>query len=514
MAPGAALAEPETPAATTGHYVDVAIEKVFASKTNPRTHFDDSYLEELARSIHDKGLIQPIILRPAKGSKTGWEIVAGECRWRASKKAGLATIAAIVRDYTDEQVLELQLIENIHRQDLTPLEQAVGYRKLIQTNPDKHSAATIAARIGMSEAWVWDRLKLNDLIPEAKTLLETERITTGHAILIARQKPEDQKDIIHVDTEVNRYGAGSQDGLWRVDHSFNFDERRDAKKADKYAGLKLCSVRELESYIHDHVRFDIQHAAKAQPFEFEPVAQQIETAAAKPGRGKKVVAITFDYRCPDDARDDQEETYGREAWKRADGQEKSHTCEFSVLGVVAAGGAEYGKAFEVCVARDKCRVHWLENVRRKEKAEKARELGKTAKPKKTGEPKESSWERENRIRREREEKQEARWKRRFPLLKTAIAEARKKLKAVNGPAYAYALKANNLPAGTKPAELPMVMLDVAIREVIGGHVWYGREAQVVALAKALGVDTSALGDKEDGDVETKPAAKKAKKATR
>jgi ParB family chromosome partitioning protein len=81
-------------------------------------------------------------------------------------------VPAIVREMTDDQVLEAQLEENIHRKDLTPLEEAAGYRRLIASNPTKHSAESIATRIGMSVGYVWDRLKLNDLIPEAKAILE------------------------------------------------------------------------------------------------------------------------------------------------------------------------------------------------------------------------------------------------------------------------------------------------------------------------------------------------------
>lgn len=502
MAPAGAVAEatPETTTETTsapaGRYLEARIEKIFPSKTNPRTHFAEAYLDELAGSIRDKGLIQPIVVRPRTvkhGARATdeLEIVAGECRWRASKKAGLAFIPAIVREYSDEQVLEAQLIENLHRTDLTPLEQAVGYRRLIDGNPTKHSAATIATRIGMSEAWVWDRLKLNDLVSEAKSLLETERITTGHAILIARQKPEDQTRIIKVDKDVNRYGSGSRDGLWRVDFGFDYDEQDKAKKADKYAGLKPCSVRELEAYIHDHIRFDVEHAAKAQPFEFDQLPARVSEAEAKPGRGKKVVAITHSYRVADDARDESDRTYGSESWERADGQEKSKTCEHAVLGVVAAGDG-YGQAFEVCVARDTCRVHWGTVIRDKEKAAKARESGKVA----TAEKREQAAEKREAARRAEEEQKRARWTKFVPALKKAVFEAAGKLKAVNGPLYEKALRANRLPASTKPADLPRVLLLEAL-QIDFNHAWFGDEAKLVAWAKVLKVDVKALEPKTE-----------------
>lgn len=359
----------------TAEFRQVPITALVASKTNPRTHFDQAYILELSNSILDKGLIQPIVVRP-NGKAGAYEIVAGECRYRASKLAALEQVPVIVRHYTDEQVLDVQLIENIHRTDLTPLEQAVGYRRLIAANPTKYSAETIASRIGMSVAWVWDRLKLNDLIPEAKAILEAERMTVGHAILIARLKPEDQQRAVEFDDDRSTQYRGV--GLWRTDNGFDFDEdapENKGKKPGKYDGLKACSVRELEAWIRNHVRFDVAHAAQAQPLTFETTAAEVEAAAAQPGRGKKVIAITHEYRVADDARDEGERTYGSQSWKRADGEAKSKTCDHSVLGVVVAGERQ-GSTLQVCIARDKCIVHFADVVRAKKKAEELRDQGK------------------------------------------------------------------------------------------------------------------------------------------
>jgi ParB-like chromosome segregation protein Spo0J len=297
-----------------------------------------------------------------------------------------------VRDLTDDQVLEAQLEENIHRKNLTPLEEAAGYRRLIDSNPDKHSAETIATRIGMSVGYVWDRLKLNDLIPEAKALLEAERFTVGHAILLSRLKPEDQTRAIDPDgaSLFNR-----SRGLWAIDGAA--EEATNAKAPlAKYAEVKPVSVREFEVWIREHIRFDVAHAAQAQPFEFEQTARDVEHATALPGRGKKVVAITHDYRVSDDARTD-ERTYGKEAWRRADGREKSKTCDHSVLGVVVAGEGQ-GTTLQVCVARDRCKVHFAQVVAAKEKAAKLRETGQGKKAakveKKAEESYDAKWRRE------------------------------------------------------------------------------------------------------------------------
>jgi ParB family chromosome partitioning protein len=99
--------------------------RIHPSKTNPRTHFDDAYIkDDLAVSIAEKGIIQPLVVRPHPKKDDDVEIVAGECRWRAAKVAGLELLPVIIREYTDEQVLEIQIEENTHRKDLTPLEEA------------------------------------------------------------------------------------------------------------------------------------------------------------------------------------------------------------------------------------------------------------------------------------------------------------------------------------------------------------------------------------------------------
>ncbi len=407
----------ESVATVDERFEKLPIDAIIRSATNPRTHFNDDYIQELAGSIAEKGLIQPIIVRPHPQS-SGFEIVAGECRWRASKVAGLERVPSIIRHYTDEEVLDAQLIENIHRTDLTPLEQAVGYRRLIDANPTKYSAETIAARVGMSPAWVWDRLKLNDLIPEAKTILEEERITVGHAILLARLKPADQARAVKVDRSSGGYEP--REALWRADHGFNFDAA-DPKNADRkrgpYDGVKACSVRELERWIQNHVRFDVAHAAKALPLKFEETAAVVDAASAKPGRGNKVIAITHEYRVADDARDEGERTYGSQSWVRADGQEKSKTCEYSVLGIVVAGEGQ-GSTLQVCVARDKCLVHFGTVIRQKEKNAKLRESGQGKKAAKNEKRAENQYE----LQRRREEEARKVWEAERPALLKAFAE--------------------------------------------------------------------------------------------
>lgn len=390
--------------AETGRYQEIPIEALHASKTNPRTHFDQAYILELSNSILDKGLIQPIVVRPrpTSGINGTFEIVAGECRYRASKLAALARVPAIVRDMTDNQVLEAQLEENIHRKDLTPLEESAGYRRLIASNPTKHSAETIASRIGMSVSYVWDRLKLADLIPEASAILEQARISVGHAILIARLKPADQAKVLNL----------QRGGLFEATTGRLLGEEDGTK--NKYDGYKPRTVREVEAWIARHIRFDVEHMAKAQPLEFEKTAEAVNAAAALPGRGKKVIAITFDHGPADDAKDENERTYGVESWRRADGTKKAEphmrdapTCDHSVLGVVTVGRDHYGKTLQVCVARDRCRVHFGDVIKAREKNAKLREAGKgkqaAKNEKKQQESYDAKWRREQAERKRRQD---------------------------------------------------------------------------------------------------------------
>src|SRR4051812_46403651 len=132
------------PAATSA---EISIASTSASKTNPRKHFHQAELDELAASIRSHGVLQPVLVRPAPSAKDPnvlFEIVAGERRFRAAKAAGLSTIPAIVRSLTDLQVLEIQVIENLQRSNLHPLEEAEGYEALRKCDPN-YNADIIAA---------------------------------------------------------------------------------------------------------------------------------------------------------------------------------------------------------------------------------------------------------------------------------------------------------------------------------------------------------------------------------
>ena len=165
-----------TPVPSSSALQEVPLERIDASRFQPRVHFDQQGLEELAQSLRSGGVVQPIILRPL-GQR--FELVAGERRLRAARLAGLERLPALVRVLSDEQALELSLVENIQREDLNPLEQARAFERL--ANDFALTQEQIAARTGKDRATVANLLRLLRLPQEVQELVEEGKLTAGHA---------------------------------------------------------------------------------------------------------------------------------------------------------------------------------------------------------------------------------------------------------------------------------------------------------------------------------------------
>jgi ParB family chromosome partitioning protein len=167
----------------------VPIEQIRAGKLNPRKTFKEDELAELADSIREKGLVQPILVRPEPGSSSSYEIVAGERRWRASQRAGLHSVPVIVRDLADQEVLELAIIENVQRADLNPIEEAAGYHELIERYA--YTQERLAEVIGKSRSHLANTLRLLKLPITVQTMVEDGKISAGHArALVGREDAE------------------------------------------------------------------------------------------------------------------------------------------------------------------------------------------------------------------------------------------------------------------------------------------------------------------------------------
>ena len=157
----------------------VPIELVHPGRFQPRHNFDETQLEALADSIRTNGILQPILVRRHPQTPNSFEIVAGERRWRAAQIARLHEVPVIIREIADGEALELALVENVQRQDLSPLEEAEGYRRLIEEF--KNTQEDLARRVGKSRSHVANALRLLGLPEPVKALLEQGRLTAGHA---------------------------------------------------------------------------------------------------------------------------------------------------------------------------------------------------------------------------------------------------------------------------------------------------------------------------------------------
>ena len=152
------------------------IARIAPHPEQPRRQFDEQALEELAESIRARGVIQPIIVRPSGGER--YQIVAGERRWRAAQKAQLHQIPAIVRDFTEGETLEIALVENIQREDLNPIEEALAYRRL--TTQFQHSQEALARIVGKSRSHIANLMRLLDLPADVQDLVMEGKLSMGH----------------------------------------------------------------------------------------------------------------------------------------------------------------------------------------------------------------------------------------------------------------------------------------------------------------------------------------------
>lgn len=158
---------------------NLPIDLLYASKYQPRKKFDETELEALIRSVQDKGVLQPILVRKHPDKAAAFEIIAGERRWRAAQLAGLTQVPVEIRDLTDRECLEISLIENIQRQALTPLEEAEGFQRLM--DEFGHTQEEVAQVMGKSRSYVANTLRLLVLPEEVQTLIQDGQLSAGHA---------------------------------------------------------------------------------------------------------------------------------------------------------------------------------------------------------------------------------------------------------------------------------------------------------------------------------------------
>jgi ParB family transcriptional regulator, chromosome partitioning protein len=157
----------------------VATSSLRPNARNPRRIFSDVELDELSASLRERGMIQPIVARPVRGAPDAFEIIAGERRWRAAQRAGLHEVPVVIIEASDQEALQLAIIENVQRADLNPLEEAEGYRALIRDF--SHSQDDVARMVGKSRSHVANTLRLQTLPERVKEHIQSGRLSAGHA---------------------------------------------------------------------------------------------------------------------------------------------------------------------------------------------------------------------------------------------------------------------------------------------------------------------------------------------
>jgi ParB family chromosome partitioning protein len=257
-----ALIPPEAAAATGGTgpaLRDVPVSSIRPNPHQPRRHFDEESLSSLAASVRELGVLQPILVREAGDGE--YEIIAGERRWRAAKRAGLPTVPVVVRTADDLSSLEQAVVENLHRQDLNPLEEAAAYQQLIEDFSMTHDQ--LATRVGKSRATITNMLRLFQLPPAIQKLVAEGNLSAGHARALlgtpdrafqeslARKAVQDSLSVRAVEEAVRARGEGEAGAPEAV--------------AARGPRLRQAGMHELEQLLSEHLatRVKVQETAKS-----------------------------------------------------------------------------------------------------------------------------------------------------------------------------------------------------------------------------------------------------------
>lgn len=249
---------------------NIDVEQIEPNPNQPRVHFDEDTLKELADSIRVIGVLQPILVRPTPEKSKPFEIIAGERRWRASKIANLKLIPAIVRETDDLLSVEQALVENLHRQDLTPLEEAAAYKQLLDDFSMTHEQ--VAEKVGKSRSVITNSLRLLALAPSILQLLADGRLSGGHAraLLALTDRPTQEKlarQCVEESWTVRNVEEAVRQSLGRDVRSIKSD-KKPVGTNDKNSNNKIRSVTlpppgivELEKLLSEHLSTNVSVTA-------------------------------------------------------------------------------------------------------------------------------------------------------------------------------------------------------------------------------------------------------------
>jgi ParB family chromosome partitioning protein len=263
--PGTANTENGIPSDDFKRVREVPLDHVVPSPLQPRTQFVESPLDDLVESIRQHGIIQPLIVRAVNGKL---ELIAGERRWRASKKLGLATVPVIERVASDRDVLEMALIENLQREDLNPMEEAAGYVRLAKEFTLKQEE--IATRVGKSRASVANAMRLLDLHRDVQLLVAQARLSVGHAKAILSIKDQDSQ-LLAADQILRRQlTVRAAEKLAQTFHPNNANTGADGKKSTASREVEI-HIRAITNRLREHLstHVAVHHSPKKGRIEIE-----------------------------------------------------------------------------------------------------------------------------------------------------------------------------------------------------------------------------------------------------
>lgn len=333
-------------APVTIQYIPLA--QLRESPCNARKYFDKEKLQELADSIRAKGVLTPLLVRPRHDADTTperYEILAGARRFRAAQIASQNAVPCVVREVDNATALEIMTIENLQREDLSALEEAAGFKALLDLG--KYDVAALAKRLGKSQSYVYQRVKLVELAPEAKKALVDQKISAGHAILIARLQPQDQRRALEQAAGDDFDGPASVRDLgeW-IQREVHLDLARapwsqaDAQLVPKAGACTVCPKREKNACL-DPACYEAKMRAH-----FRQVEKSVDS---------RLVKISAEYE------PEQKDVLGYRSWRFANAQ----SCPNATVGLVIEGGSandrdlKRGQQVGVCVDT-KCKIHWTE----------------------------------------------------------------------------------------------------------------------------------------------------------
>jgi ParB family chromosome partitioning protein len=344
---------------TQAEFQVLPIDQIVESSTNPRRRFSEQGLQELVDSVRKHGVLSPLLLRPVNDH---FEIIAGARRFRAARVAELRELPARVKKMSDDEALELQILDNLIREDVHPMDEAMGYRSLLER--PGYDVPAIAARVEKSESYIYQRLKLLDLTPEAQAAFLEDRITAGHAILIARLQPKEQAEAL--DACYDRHSRVSNQAVlvgvkqlagW-IDQNIHLDlhaapfSKADPDLVPAAGACVTCQKRTgyMPQLFPDVARKDTCTDPRCHQSKILAHIAQKKVESEK--KGQKLVEVSSSYKSWGGKPKASDPVY-RDNYTEV---KKKDRCESTQKAIVVSGYRGLGQVMDIC-ADPKCKTH-------------------------------------------------------------------------------------------------------------------------------------------------------------